>query len=66
MSELYNMEKMYNMALFNDIEGITRLLDEGVDPAAEENLDSFVRFLDDPCLSMVPSFLGVWMLRMCC
>jgi ankyrin repeat protein len=29
-------ENMYEMALHNDIEGITRLLDEGVNPAAAD------------------------------
>ena len=29
-------ESMYWMAVANDIEGITRLLDEGVNPAANE------------------------------
>ena len=59
-------KKMAVMAEHNDIEGITRLLDEGVDPAAEEGRYYAVRLRDDPCLPMVPSFLGVWMLRMCC
>jgi hypothetical protein len=59
-------KKMAVMAQHNDIEGITRLLDEGVDPAAEEERDYAVRLRDDPCLSKVPSFLGVWMSRKCC
>jgi hypothetical protein len=59
-------EKMAFMALVNDIESITRLLDEGVDPAAEEERDEMVRPRDDPCLPMVPSLLSVWMSWKCC
>jgi hypothetical protein len=58
---------MCEMARDNDIEGITRLLDEDVDPAADTERDGYaIRFLDDPCLSMVPSFLRVWMSGKCC
>ena len=55
---------MAYMADDNDIEGITRLLDEGVDPAAEEEVAYNVRPRDDPCL-VIPSFLSVWMSRKC-
>jgi hypothetical protein len=37
-------KKMAVMAKHNDIEGITRLLDEGVDPAAEEERDAGVHY----------------------
>jgi hypothetical protein len=47
---------MVVVARDNDIEGITRLLDECVDPAADEERH-YVRLRGDPCLSMVP-FLG--------
>jgi hypothetical protein len=59
-------KSMAYLALDNDITGITRLLDEGVDPAADVERDDMVRPRDDPCLSMVPSFLSVWMSRKCC
>jgi hypothetical protein len=47
-------KKMYGMAEDNDIAGITRVLDEGVDPAAFPERYYGVRPRDDPCLSMVP------------
>ena len=52
-------KKMVVMARDNDIEGITHLLDEGVDPAAEEERD-YVRPRDDlwPHLSWVSGCHG--------
>jgi hypothetical protein len=40
---------MYEMAGDNDLEGITRLLDEGVNPAADEERDE-VRLMMGRCI----------------
>jgi hypothetical protein len=52
-------KKMALMARDNDIEGVRRLLDEGVDPAADTERNRTVRPRDDLCLSIVPSFLSL-------
>jgi hypothetical protein len=53
MSESEPRPKMACMAEDNDIAGVVRLLDEGVDPAADEERD-MVRLRDDLCLYLVP------------
>ena len=42
-------DPMWRMAMRNDMEGITRLLDEGVDPAADEERGG-VRLMGGHCV----------------
>ena len=55
---------MWWMAANNDLEGITRLLDEGVDPAADEER-SGVRLMIDHCVGWTGGrvSLGVSLMR---
>jgi hypothetical protein len=49
LTKMSRLESMYWMAKYNDMEGITRRLDEGVNPAADEERD-WVRLMSD-CFS---------------
>ena len=42
-------DPMWRMAIRNDMAGITRLLDEGVDPAVDEERETWVRLMMGRC-----------------
>ena len=51
-------QPMYQMAIFNDLEGITRLLDEGVDPAADE--ERAVCLMMGHCVGWTGGRVSLW------
>jgi hypothetical protein len=53
-------QPMWWMARDNDLEGITRLLDEGVDPAADEERESGVRLMIGHCNGWTGGRVSLW------
>ena len=57
-------DSMFSMAHHNDMAGITRLLNEGVDPAADEERNA-VRLMMGHCIVWAGGRLSlrVWLMR---